>query len=63
MKNRVKQKNKDDKVLVMGKTLPAVRDAINELAEAEDRSFSNMVARLLEESPRVQEKLREVQAA
>lgn len=46
------------RVMVAGKAPPAIRDAIKELAEAEERSFSFMLARLLEESPRVREKLR-----
>jgi hypothetical protein len=55
-----KKPTKEEKVLVMGKVPATVREVINNLAEEDDRTFSNMVARLLEESPRVRAKLEAV---
>jgi hypothetical protein len=51
------------RVIIGAKTPPAVRRAIEEIAREEDRTLSNMAAQLLQESPRVQSKLREFQVA
>lgn len=42
---------------------PDVRAAIKELADLEDRSISYMTWKLLQESPRVKERIRQLQPA
>lgn len=50
----------EPRVVVTAKTPRTVRGALEELAREDDRPLSNLVARLLEESPRVQAKLAEM---
>lgn len=57
--NKDKEQQPLARVMVAAKAPPAIRDVIKEMAVAEERSFSFMLVRLLEESPRVQEKLRQ----
>jgi hypothetical protein len=50
----------EPRVVVTAKTPRTVREALEELAREDDRPLSNLVARLLEESPRVQAKIAEM---
>ncbi len=56
MRNPSKQKI-EPRVLIAGKAPRRVRDVVKEIAREEDRPFSNMLAHLLAESPRVKERL------
>ena len=57
------QNNTTIKVPVSAKFDPDVFGAVSKLAVADDRSLSNMIERLLKESPRVQELLESATAA
>lgn len=52
----------EPRVNIPAKAPMSVRRAIEAIAAEDDRSFSNMVSRLLEESPRVKRKMRELES-
>lgn len=63
MRKRAQNLKDGARVSISAKAPLIVKRAVESIAGEEDRPFSNMVARLLEESPRVQQKVKELQAA
>lgn len=62
MRKRAENLKEGARVNINAKAPLIIKRAVESIAREEDRRFSNMVARLLEESPRVQAKIKELEA-